>query len=660
MKKLAYTIVLIAAISMGLTSCSDYLDVDKYFYDQLTLDSAFSKRQYVEGWLSNAFEPMDQIHELYGSRKFASDDVVRYDDRAYQACNYSASLNNDVSSDMLYKGFEGIRKASTFLKNVDKCHELTKAEIADYSGQMRFLRCYAYWALMRHFGPIPLVPEEGLEVSLSYEDLSLPRATIDELVDYVDNDLKLAARQLPTKRTMNNLGRPTRGAALALRARILTWAASPLMNGNKDLFNVVNKDGTQLVPQEYDESKWARAAAACKEVMDLDQYEIYHEEPDKTDTINAKYYRPPYDARYSDKKFPDGWADVDPYRSYKNMFDGTILGSKNPELIFTRTKSGSNEINWWAQNSMPRSLAGGNNISVTQKQVDAYYMDNGQTISEAKATGYYQEDGFTRSSNPANKGGYPYVSANVSLQYVHREPRFYASIGYNGSVWHCTSANSKQYRDQQIFYYREEADGKQGFNENNIPLTGYTLKKFVNDEDSWEEGGYRVNKTENTIRYAEVLLDYAECLNELTPGKSYTVETYDNATLTVQRDEAAIRAAIKPIRMRAGLPEYADHIFSDQSALRNKLKRERQIEFLGEASMRYYDLRRWKDAMLEENQPIMGCNMNIANDADHIQQFYRPTTVTTIPKIFLQKMYLWPFTTDELKRNVNLTQNPGW
>ena len=47
-------------------SCDNYIDVDKYFYDQLTLDSAFSKRQYVEGWLSNAFEPMGQVTEIYG------------------------------------------------------------------------------------------------------------------------------------------------------------------------------------------------------------------------------------------------------------------------------------------------------------------------------------------------------------------------------------------------------------------------------------------------------------------------------------------------------------------------------------------------------------------------------------------------------------------
>ena len=342
---------------MAFTSCSDYLDVDKYFYDQMTLDSAFSKRQYVEGWMSNAFEPIDQLAESDGITRFLSDDIVKYDGHDLQNGNYSASTNNGRSEELLYKGYECIRKASTLINNVDRCPELTSSEKEDMKGQMRFVRAYAYWALLRHFGPVPLVPEEGMNVSLSYEELSLPRVPIDETVNFLDNDLKIAARSLPLRRTVNNMGHPTRGAALALRARLLLWAASPLMNGNKDLFNVKDKEGRQLVPQEYDEAKWAKAAAAAKEVMNLGMYSLYTIEPSPT---TPDYERPPYNAEYSDKKFPDGWADVDPYLSYKSIFDGTIQGSKNPELIFTRTKNGGNQINYWVKESMPRTLSGNN------------------------------------------------------------------------------------------------------------------------------------------------------------------------------------------------------------------------------------------------------------------------------------------------------------
>ncbi|MDN0021425.1 RagB/SusD family nutrient uptake outer membrane protein [Leyella lascolaii] len=656
MKKILLYIFLPIVAGGMFSSCADYLDVDKYFYDQLSIDSAFSKRKYVDGWLSNAFEPIQYITEGEGMRRWMSDDIVKYEGRDYQNGNYSATTNNGDSENLLYKAYEAVRKASTFIDNVDRCGELTEVEKADMKGQMRFIRAYAYWSLIRHFGPVPLIPEHGLDVSLSYEELSLPRASLDEIVAFIDQDLVVAARSLPMVRTVNNMGRPTRGAALALRARILLWVASPLMNGNRDLFNVKDNRGRQLVPQEYDESKWAKAAAAAKEVMDLGIYELYTIEP-SPDT--PEYERPPYNAEFSDKNFPDGWADVDPYLSYKSIFDGTIIGSKNPELIFTRTSRGNEQINHWVSNCMPRTLSGSNLIGVSQKQVDAYYMDNGQTIQEAEASGYYKEDGFTTSSNPLNEGGAPFLPANVSWQYAHREPRFYASIAYCGSIWACSSANEAQYRNKQIFYYRDLNDGKQGFKED-CPLTGIGFKKFVNDEDAFTQGGYRMDKTENTIRYAEMLLIYAEALNELTPGKSYTVERYNGETMTVQRDVNEMRSAMKPIRMRAGVPDFDDVIYANQELFRTALKRERQIELVGENCFRYYDLRRWKDALLEENQPLMGCNINISDDVTRVQEFYRPTVVASMPKVFTQRMYLWPFPDKEMKRNVNLTQNPGW
>lgn len=656
MKKILLYIFLPIVAGGMFSSCADYLDVDKYFYDQLSIDSAFSKRKYVDGWLSNAFEPIQYITEGEGMRRWMSDDIVKYEGRDYQNGNYSATTNNGDSENLLYKAYEAVRKASTFIDNVDRCGELTEVEKADMKGQMRFIRAYAYWSLIRHFGPVPLIPEHGLDVSLSYEELSLPRASLDEIVAFIDQDLVVAARSLPMVRTVNNMGRPTRGAALALRARILLWVASPLMNGNRDLFSVKDNHGRQLVPQEYDESKWAKAAAAAKEVMDLGIYELYTIEP-SPDT--PEYERPPYNAEFSDKNFPDGWADVDPYLSYKSIFDGTIIGSKNPELIFTRTSRGNEQINHWVSNCMPRTLSGSNLIGVSQKQVDAYYMDNGQTIQEAEATGYYKEDGFTTSSNPLNEGGAPFLPANVSWQYAHREPRFYASIAYCGSIWACSSANEAQYRNKQIFYYRDLNDGKQGFKED-CPLTGIGFKKFVNDEDAFTQGGYRMDKTENTIRYAEMLLIYAEALNELTPGKSYTVERYNGETMTVQRDVNEMRSAMKPIRMRAGVPDFDDVVYANQELFRTALKRERQIELVGENCFRYYDLRRWKDALLEENQPLMGCNINISDDVTRVQEFYRPTVVASMPKVFTQRMYLWPFPDKEMKRNVNLTQNPGW
>ena len=447
------------SFSIGSTffSCSDYLDVDEYFQDLISLDSAFAKRKYADAWLSNAYQHMQQdLGEFEGYLKYASDDVITYDEKGKDLQNGKIDITSDDYRKRYERIYEAVRKASTFINNIDKCEEMTKSEISDYKAQARFLRAYSYWTLIREFGPVPLVPAEGLEVNLSYEELSLPRTHLDKIVDFIDEDLVLAALNLPTSRTANNLGRPTRGASLALRARVMLYVASPLLNGNTDLFNVKNKDGEQLVPQEYDESKWARAAAAAKEVIDLGIYDLAIVKP-SPGTPDEE--RPPYNAEFSEKNYPDGWADLDPYASYKANFDGTLRGSKNSELIFTRTYIKETITNI-AKDGVPKSLKGNNKLGVTQKAVDAFYMNDGRTIDEASEDGDYIEEGFTTTA-----GQYPFVPLDVSLMYVNREPRFYATVAFSGSLWECESANETQYKNQQIFYYRDGTDGKQGFKE---------------------------------------------------------------------------------------------------------------------------------------------------------------------------------------------------
>lgn len=435
MKKLVYYILL-SISALSFSACTDYINVDKYFYDQVSLDSAFSKRIYVDGWLSSAYSVMNKLGEYKEPFRWASDDLYHPDMKEYVEGSYSADKpkgDENAGESRLWKYYEGIRKASTFLDNVDRCPELTMDEIADMKGQARFLRAYCYWALIRVFGPVPLIPLEGLDADLSYEELSLPRTHFDEIVSFIDTELAETARLLPMRRTVNNLGRPTRGAALGLRARVLLYAASPLYNGNLDFFNVVDNKGNQLISQTYDESKWAKAAAAAKDVIELAKtsglYELYTIAP-KIGTLDM--YRPPVHPEYSTKDYPDGWANIDPLLSYKSNFDGSVQGSKNPELIFTRTSDGTGTINDWMYQALPRTISGNNRLCVTQKQVNAYAMNDGRTISEAANTGDYVTTGFTTEAYSENN---PFLPAKVSLMYNKREPRFYASIAYNGSVW---------------------------------------------------------------------------------------------------------------------------------------------------------------------------------------------------------------------------------
>lgn len=637
------------------SSCSDYLDVDKYFDDILTLDSAFTKRVYAEGFLSNAFEVMwDEVCDIATGDKggyvlFASDDLLRMDNgdmcKKYQNGEYSAA--NTLTEDKWKRVYEPVRKASTFINYIDNCKEMTMSERLDAKAQARFLRAYAYWVLLRQYGPIPLIPEEGFDIGMTYDQLSVQRNTFDECVEIIANDLLLAAQNLPLERTANNIGRPTKGAALAARARLYLYAASPLYNGNTELFALKNYEGTQLIPQTYDESKWARAAAAALEVIQLDKYDLL------TIPVSPKTIVPPHNAEYSSKSYPDGWADIDPFESYRQVFNGAIAASKNPEIIFTRPNDEKYGIDDLIRLMMPVTLNGNNSLAVTQKQVNAYYMKDGRTIEEAKTTGDYKELGFT------SGGDYDFLPANVSLQYANREPRFYASIAYNGSIWECESASEAKFRNQQIFYYKDQTDGKLYNNADKFPVTGIGLKKYYNPEDFRGTGGYVVTKFEPAIRYADVLLWYAEALNEITSGKSYSFPTHKGEEIEVKRDVAQMRYAMKRVRIRAGVPDLANNIYNDADAFRRALKKERQIELFAE-SKRYYDLRRWKDAMVEENIPLTGCNVEMTNSDAQKQEFYKETVVSSYPKIFLEKMYLWPIPQYEMTRNKRLTQNPGW
>jgi hypothetical protein len=317
------TLGLIIGLSMtSFFSCSDYLEVAQYFDETLTLDSAFTKRKYAEGFLANAYDVL--INEVCdfttGSRGlgvvgpggyslFASDELLRMDDNNYcqQYQNGKYSADNALKEDKWKRVYEPVRKSTTILNYIDKCREMTPSERLEIKGMAYFLRGYAYWVLLRQYGPLPMIPEEGFDVNMTYEELSVQRNTYDECVDYIANDFFRAAQLLPVgPRPANNIGRPTRGAALAARARLYLFAASPLYNerANEYFFNLVNYEGKKLFPEEYDESKWARAAAAALDVINLApqaKYSLFTVGKSET-TVE-----PPHHDVYSEAAFPNGW-----------------------------------------------------------------------------------------------------------------------------------------------------------------------------------------------------------------------------------------------------------------------------------------------------------------------------------------------------------------
>jgi hypothetical protein len=698
MKKILF--ILLTALLAG--ACSDYLNVDYLLENKLDIEGVFESKDYSDEWLAGVYSHLMGSNTDVASKDFTpfnmiSDDMYFNDrrkavdnGRTYEKFKNGEYTENDEQGSW-GSCYQGIRDASTYINRIDACTELTPEEIVDRKAQARFVRAYLYWLLLRKYGPIPILPLDGLDFTADYEELAIPRNTYEECAEFIAGELALAARDLPLgPRDNRNIARPTRGAALAARAKVYLYSASPLFNGNTDAWaaQLVDNKGKRLVSETRNEEKWAKAAAAAKEVMDLGVYELYTvpkrndpgDGPKVNSTVNSSstltnspwmtypYYHypatlaPPYHSEHSGQDFPNGWRDIDPFESYRQIFNGDMRAWGSTELIFTRGANESAGVGAMLMHQMPYSMNGWGAHGLTLKMYDAYYMNDGTEFpSDNRPTGYtpsrYNADSAER---------YRPLPPNVSLQNFNREPRFYASVAYNGSIWEydglmILSGSWAATLYQQVFYYRDGQDGKKpGETQFYLP-TGIGIKKYYHPGDCAITQGvliYNGYKSEPAIRYAEVLLIYAEALNELYSSGAYSIPSYDGTkSIAVSRNPSEMRKGMKPVRMRAGLPDFDDEVYGDPDEFRKKIKHERQIELMGEGH-RYFDLRRWKDAPVEEAQIVKGFNMNMPTAQREL--FDIPVDVTVLPSVFLDKMYLWPISHSELRRNRNLTQNPGW
>jgi len=664
----------------SMTSCSDYLESDKYFKDRTTIESVFKDKTRTEEWLAYAYsflrdecadvvsKDVSKSSHCFADDMYYGDRDVSYDTKEGAQLSYNmfhlGEYKEDQFNGVWHRCYKGIYQASVFIHNVDKNEEMSDEEKLDYKGQARFVRAYYYWLLLRKYGPVPIMPEEGVDYTQSYDDLAYPRMPYEQVAEHISNEMLQAAKELQyTKRTDDgNVCRPTKGAALATRAYALIFAASPLANGNDDAFAraFVDDKGNRLLSPEYSEEKWAKAAAACKDVMELGVYDLYHTSFTSSDNGpgSEPTIVPPADGNFSEKNWPEGWKNIDPFKSYRDLFDGAVAMTSNPELIFSRgydAAGGEFSIEALVKHQMPRDFGGWNTHGMTQKMCDAYYMNDGtdcpgKDLEIGRGDGSQRLTGFTTQED-VDAGRYKPLAANVSLQYANREPRFYASVAYSGAVWHYLGQSEPSNRNRQTFYYR---GGGNGFMNNQFHLrTGIGVMKFVHPQDIPDN---IKAKPEPAIRYADILLLYAEALNEL--DGTYNVSSWDGtSTYTISRDVKEIKKGTNPVRIRAGLPDYSDATYANKDALRKAIKRERMIELMGEGK-RYYDLRRWKDAAVEEALPIYGCNV-IMNESQR-DDFYVPVKEYDLQSTFADKMYFWPIHPSELKHNKRLTQEPGW
>jgi len=649
--------LLLAAIScfvgLGFSSCNNYLNIDSYLYDMTSLDSIFSRKQTVEQYVFGAAALLpDESHlwtTSFAPYQVASDEnIISWNDDRHAGMKL---LRNEITA---YSGYfdnwenyyRGIRKANIVMGRINECKDASEMDKRLLVGKVLFLRGYFYYLLLQQYGPVPIVSDNAYAVSDDISNLSVERSTYDECIDYISNDMEKAYDYLlPNANSSAEFYQPTKGAALAVMSRVRLYAASPWYNGNSFYSNWKNSAGKNFINQAYDNSKWGKAAVAAKRVIDLKLYELH--------TIPRDAETPILPSTVSSLAYPDGAGNIDPYRSYSEMFNGETPALNNPEIIYSCNAIVSGDSPAWI--AFPAQMGGGNGLGLTQGLVDAYKMRDGNDINSSSAAFPYPSS--SEAYKPIGAGfsfsGFQ-LTANTAKMYYNREARFYATIAFCHSFWPGISYTGTEvgYKNVELTYYKD-GNGAPNINfPNDYNLTGYTCKKYIHPEDNLR--ATMRAKAFPIFRYAEILLNYAEALNEL--DAPYT----DAVTgITVSRDVNEIKSAFNRVRYRAGLPGLTDAEVADKATLRDIIKKERQVEFACEGK-RYHDVRRWGDAMTVFNQPVVG--MNVAAKTSQRELFYTRTTLTNdlALRAFSYKMYFYPVKRSILDRNAKLVQNPGW
>lgn len=661
MKYLKYlkhvVVVAILALYCSMSSCN-YLNVDDYFMDTLGYDSVFQNKlnlqQYLWGTAAFFYDEGTIWGGGYTPGLTATDEAfVMWDQEEFTGLQFTlGSINPDnlTTMDVWKPMYKIIRKVNIIFQRIDECQDLTSLEEREILGYAHMMRAYAYYHVLMNFGPVVLIGDETLETNENPEYYNRPRATYDESVDYICDELELAAKYMPLTVSMGQFGRPTRGAAYGLIARLRLQQASPLFNGGsaaKTHFGSWKRsvDGVDYVSLQYDEKKWAVAAAAAKRVIDMGIYELYTVKRDST-TL-------PLPKNVSAANFPDGAGDIDPFKSYSDLFTGEALSQKNPEFVWGRM---SGKVTDYTKHSFPvENLGGWNGMSVPQKIIDAYYMADGRDRNNSSMEYPYSENGFASAKQTFS--GYQ-LNSGVYNMYVNREMRFYASIGFNECFWPCLSTSENSRKNQTITYHKGGNSGKDYTNSDirNYPITGYVIKKYIHKDDAWNgNDAERLSKPFPIIRYAEILLSYVEALNNLAGSHTVTNEEGESQTYTRNVDEMA--KYFNMVRYRAGLPGLTKEELASKDKIFDLIVRERMVEFLHE-NRRFYDLRRWGMYEEADKEPIMGMN------TDAYKEEYYERTVVNHPfarnRIVDKKMIWLPISRQEIRKVPKMDQNPGW
>lgn len=604
-----------------LTSCVDYLD--KESDTELTLPMVFEDKTRLEGWLANVYSHVPDPYWGYARKlgwDILSDDMTaserwrQWDWKVIPMLLGEWTPSTDWDGNYWARLPQLIREANIFIENVHPLPDqgISATEVTYMKAEMRFMIAYYYYLLSNTYGPIPFKPNYIAPTDFNLADLMEGQRPYYEVVDWVDKELQEVAKILPPKYTeARKYGRATSIMCLAVRARMLLFAASPLVNGNPDYANHKNKDGENLFSTTADKTKWAYAAQACKELIDA------------AEAAGHKLYT---------ENNPDGT--IDPFMSYQNLFL-TRYDEGNTEILFARP--GGSEYGEYEKHATPAASGGSGGLGVTQSLVDAFFMENGLPINDDDSK--YVESGFSGSDETRDNtvwdtevNGGAITKSGTYNMYCHREPRFYITVSYNNSYF------TQEKRQFNFFNGKEDNP-----HTHDAPQNGYLIRKKISPDLNVKQGTYKY-RPGIVYRLGEAYLNYAEALNESDPGNE------------------EILYYLNKIRERAGIRKYTRgdtdenniHVdLNDQAEMRKLIRAERRVELSCEG-IRYDDLRRWKEAENVLNGDFYGMNFSGRDESS----FYVRTPY--LKRVYKKAYYWFPIHQSEMDKNDKLVQSPYW
>ena len=664
----------IAALLSGMsfTSCN-FLDQDDNFNAIFKEDSIFHSAQNANGYLYYTPTMFPSASNIWGNSwtpgETASDEIcVRWQTNEFWGAQFTVGSFNSESVPnwgQWYQMYKVINRCNRMLANVDGVGDMTDNDKAEYKAMVHFIRGYAYYLLMQNWGPCLIIGDEIVSTSQDAEYYNRERSTMDETIDYICKEFAQSLKGLknPNELSTAYYGRPTKGTALAMIARCRLIQASPTFNGGewaRRCFGTWKRksDGAEYVNQTYDPTRWAVAAAAAKQVIDMGYYRLHTVEADKDNPY-------PLDSTVSTAEFPDGAGGIDPYHSFADMFNGEGMAKVNREFIWAEETSGN--VQSYTKHSFPVNYGGWGGMSVPQRVIDCFLMKDGKKPSESPL---YVSDLSKKMPKKATYGDCD-MAAGTPEMYNNRSARFYASIGFPGRIWRMNSTTDGNYNNQPFWYSLDDNKaGKNaaGNNPNDYCISGYVPFKYIHPDDSWhgKDGAAVLSKPFPIIRYAEVLLEYCEAANHISAAQ--TVKTYDKngnlVDVAISRDAAEMSKLFNMIRYRVGLPG-VNVAELDENSFDEIVKNERQCELFNEG-YRYFDTRRWGTYFTEDANTSNWRGLDVyssRNGSTNDGPFWSIVTINEQnirDRQALARMVFLPLQHSELLKSPNMDQNPGW